>query len=100
MLVRYCDALLRKGKTKTEVGDLDAKLRSIITIFKYLDDKDVFQKVSITFFVLLLFCVAKQSVSFKFYSKYLARRLIHGTSVSDDSEAGVLSNLKQACGFE
>jgi hypothetical protein len=42
---RYCDALLRKGKNKTEVGDLDAKLRSIITVFKYLDDKDVFQKV-------------------------------------------------------
>ncbi len=36
----------------------------------------------------------------QFYSKYLARRLIYGTSVSDDSEAGVLSNLKQACGFE
>jgi hypothetical protein len=43
--LRYCDALLRKGKAKTEAGDLDAKLRSIITIFKYLDDKDVFQKV-------------------------------------------------------
>lgn len=42
---RYCDSLLRKGKAKTEAGDLDAKLRSIITIFKYLDEKDVFQKV-------------------------------------------------------
>ena len=36
----------------------------------------------------------------KFYSKYLARRLIYGTSVSDDSETGVLSSLKQACGYE
>ncbi len=80
LLAKYCDALLRKGKNKAEAaGDLDAKLKSLITIFKYLDDKDIFQK---------------------FYSKYLARRLIYGTSVSDDSETGVLSSLKQACGYE
>jgi len=44
-----------------------------------VDDKDVFQK---------------------FYSKMLARRLIHGTSVSDDAEGIMISVLKQACGFE
>ena len=80
LLARYCDSLLKKGKNKgSSVEDLDGKLKSLITVFRYLDDKDIFQK---------------------FYSKYLARRLIHGTSVSDDSEEGVLSNLKQACGFE
>jgi cullin 1 len=40
LLAKYCDALLRKGKNKSEAaGDLDAKLKSLITIFKYLDDK-------------------------------------------------------------
>lgn len=79
LMARYCDSLLRKGKNKSEGDALDLKLKALVTVFKYLDDKDIFQR---------------------FYSKYLARRLIYGTSVSDDSEADVLSNLKQACGFE
>jgi hypothetical protein len=45
-----------------------------LTIFKYVDDKDVFQK---------------------FYSKMLARRLIHGTSLSDDAESAMIGGLKQ-----
>ena len=52
LVARYCDALLKKGKNKIELDDLDAKLKALVTIFKYLEDKDVFQK---------------------FYSKYLAR---------------------------
>jgi len=48
-------------------------------IFKYVDDKDVFQK---------------------FYSKNLARRLIHRLSVSDDAESAMIGGLKQACGYE
>lgn len=79
LLAKYCDMLLRKGKTKMEGDDLDAKLKSLVTVFRYLDAKDIFQK---------------------FYSKFLARRLIYQTSVSDDSEAAVLSSLKQANGYE
>jgi len=45
-----------------------------LTIFKYVDDKDVFQK---------------------FYSKMLARRLIHGTSLSEDAESAMIGGLKQ-----
>ncbi len=45
-----------------------------ITIFKYVDDKDVFQK---------------------FYSKMLARRLIQATSISADMESFVIGGLKQ-----
>ena len=44
-----------------------------ILVFKYVDEKDVFQK---------------------FYSKMLAKRLIHGLSVSDDAESGMISRLK------
>ena len=50
-----------------------------MTIFKYIEDKDVFQK---------------------FYSKMLAQRLIHSSSASDDAEASMISKLKDACGYE
>lgn len=48
-------------------------------VFKYVEDKDVFQK---------------------FYSNMLARRLVCNLSVSEDSEAQMISLLKGACGFE
>ena len=67
-----------------------------MVIFKYVEDKDVFQK---------------------FYSKMLAKRLVQQNSASDDAEASMISKLKvtsmwrpsyswsflylqQACGFE
>jgi cullin 1 len=50
-----------------------------MVVFKYIEDKDVFQK---------------------FYSKMLAKRLIYHMSASDDAEASMISKLKQACGFE
>ncbi|XP_046766887.1 cullin-2 isoform X4 [Gallus gallus] len=75
----YCDNLLKKsakGMTENEVED---KLTSFITVFKYIDDKDVFQK---------------------FYARMLAKRLIHGLSMSMDSEEAMINKLKQACGYE
>uniref|UniRef100_A0A8C0BXL1 Cullin 2 n=1 Tax=Buteo japonicus TaxID=224669 RepID=A0A8C0BXL1_9AVES len=78
-LAKYCDNLLKKsakGMTENEVED---KLTSFITVFKYIDDKDVFQK---------------------FYARMLAKRLIHGLSMSMDSEEAMINKLKQACGYE
>ena len=43
-------------------------------VFKYIEDKDVFQK---------------------FYSKMLAKRLVQFLSASDDAEASMISKLKQ-----
>ena len=46
-LSRYCDELLRnnaKGLTETETDD---KLNQVILVFRYLEDKDVFEKVCI-----------------------------------------------------
>lgn len=54
-------------------------LSAQMTVFKYIEDKDVFQK---------------------FYSKMLARRLIYASSASDDAEANMISRLKEACGTE
>ena len=54
-------------------------LFQVMVVFKYIEDKDVFQK---------------------FYSKMLAKRLVQHMSASDDAEASMISKLKQACGFE
>ena len=36
----------------------------------------------------------------KIYSKMLAKRLIHGNSISEEAEASMISKLKQRCGYE
>ncbi|KAK7956082.1 Cullin 1 [Apiospora aurea] len=79
LLAKYTDVLLRKSGSGVEESDLDAVLTQIMTVFKYIEDKDVFQK---------------------FYSRMLARRLVHSTSTSDDAETSMISKLKEACGFE
>ncbi|KAJ2904380.1 Cullin-domain-containing protein [Zalerion maritima] len=79
LLAKYTDVLLRKSGTSVEEAELEATLTQIMTVFKYIEDKDVFQK---------------------FYSRMLARRLVHSNSSSDDAETSMISKLKEACGFE
>ncbi|XP_078335041.1 cullin-1-like [Crassostrea virginica] len=62
-----------------EEAELEDTLNQVMIVFKYIEDKDVFQK---------------------FYSKMLAKRLVQHMSASDDAEASMISKLKQACGFE
>lgn len=50
-----------------------------MTMFKFIDDKDVFQK---------------------FYQKHLAARLVKQLSISSEAEGSMISKLKDACGFE
>lgn len=49
-----------------------------MVVFKYIEDKDVFQK---------------------FYAKMLAKRLVHQNSASDDAEASMISKLKVSLPF-
>lgn len=79
LLAKYTDVLLRKSGTGIEEAELENTLSQIMTVFKYIEDKDVFQK---------------------FYSRMLARRLVHSNSSSDDAETSMISKLKEACGFE
>jgi len=79
LLAKYTDILLRKSSTGVEETELENTLTQIMTVFKYIEDKDVFQK---------------------FYSRMLARRLVHSNSSSDDAETSMISKLKEACGFE
>ncbi|XP_045457960.1 cullin-2 [Melitaea cinxia] len=76
LVARYCDALLRRRGAD---ADADDKLAAAIVVFKYVDDKDVFQK---------------------HYARALARRLIHQLSASMEQEEAMINRLKAACGYE
>lgn len=43
------DSLLRKSVKTMTVSEIETKLTASIAIFKYIDDKDLFQKVSSLF---------------------------------------------------
>ncbi|XKL69499.1 hypothetical protein PGB90_007268 [Kerria lacca] len=79
LLAKFCDLLLKKSSKNPEEAELEDTLNQVMIMFKYIEDKDVFQK---------------------FYSKMLAKRLVQHMSASDDAEASMISKLKQACGFE
>ncbi|ESO08238.1 hypothetical protein HELRODRAFT_190953 [Helobdella robusta] len=79
LLAKYCDNLLKRGGKTVNEYELDEKLQASITIFKYLNDKDVFNK---------------------FYARMLAKRLIYFQSQSMDAEESMINRLKQVCGYE
>ncbi|KAG2122604.1 Cullin [Suillus clintonianus] len=79
LLANNADMLLRKNNKMAEEEDLEGALNRVMVLFKYIEDKDVFQT---------------------FYATKLSKRLIHGVSASDEFEASMISKLKEACGFE
>eukprot|EP01094_Clydonella_sp_ATCC50884_P025618 TRINITY_DN67_c0_g1_i1.p1 TRINITY_DN67_c0_g1~~TRINITY_DN67_c0_g1_i1.p1 ORF type:complete len:772 (+),score=411.37 TRINITY_DN67_c0_g1_i1:117-2432(+) len=79
LIAYYCDGLLRKGQKDVTLQNLEPLLADVITIFQYVDAKDVFMK---------------------YYSYFLAKRLIDGKSESDDAERVMIEKLKDACGFQ
>ncbi|KAI6198055.1 hypothetical protein M3Y94_01299700 [Aphelenchoides besseyi] len=79
LLARCCDLLLRKNSRNPQDRELEDLLTQIIVVFKYIYDKDVFQK---------------------FYSKMLSKRLVSELSASEESESIMITKLKQVCGFE
>jgi len=78
LLARQCDLLLRKGSEGSH-ADTQVVFDNLMTIFEFLQDKDVFSK---------------------FYRNSLMKRLIHGTSLSDDNEELMISKLRDKCGYE
>ena len=79
LLAKHADNVLKRSTKATEEDDMEKMLNQVMTVFKYIEDKDVFQK---------------------FYSKTLAKRLVNGTSASGDAETSMISKLKDASGFE
>ncbi|CAI6354868.1 unnamed protein product [Macrosiphum euphorbiae] len=78
-LSKYCDKLLKKSCKGLSEAEIEHKLLQSITIFKYIDDKDIFQNI---------------------YQMHLAKRLILRQSQSIVGEEGLINNLKQVCGYE
>ncbi|KAK7050999.1 hypothetical protein VNI00_005111 [Paramarasmius palmivorus] len=75
----FIDDHLKRGlKGKTD-ADVDLVLEKTITVFRYLTEKDVFER---------------------YYKSHLAKRLLLGRSVSDDAERGMLAKLKIECGYQ
>lgn len=90
LLAKYCDSLLRKpggssGQSGSAINkclseiEIDEKLSLSIIVFKYIDDKDVFQK---------------------FYAKNMAKRVIFYQLASMEAEESMINKLKQVCGYE
>ncbi|XP_062552969.1 cullin-1-like [Armigeres subalbatus] len=79
MLAKYCDSLLKKSCKKQVEIDLEETFNDTMTVFRHIEDKDVFQKI---------------------YTKLLAKRLCLQSSESDDAEASMISKLKENCGYE
>ncbi|EGO24838.1 hypothetical protein SERLADRAFT_449585 [Serpula lacrymans var. lacrymans S7.9] len=75
----FIDENLKKGlKGKTDI-EVDAVLDKTITVFRYVSEKDAFER---------------------YYKNHLAKRLLLGRSVSDDAERGMLAKLKVECGYQ
>jgi cullin 3 len=74
----FIDENLKKGiKGKTE-QETDAILDNATVLFRFLRDKDVFER---------------------YYKTHLAKRLLQGRSVSDDAERGMLTKLRLVAGY-
>jgi cullin 3 len=78
-LVMYIDELLKSALKGLPEADADAQLEKVIVLFRYLQDKDVFES---------------------FYKSYLAKRLLGGRSLSEDSERSMIAKLKTECGYQ
>lgn len=79
LFARHCHNLLKKSTKNADDGELNDLLNEVISVFKFIDDKDVFQT---------------------FYSRLLAKRLINQISISDEAESLMISKLREICGAE
>jgi len=76
----FVDDMFRKGlKGMSSDVEIDASLEQVVTVFRFLQDKDVFEN---------------------FYKQHLSRRLLTGRSVSDEAEKSMISKLKSECGHQ
>uniref|UniRef100_A0AC35GBM4 Cullin family profile domain-containing protein n=1 Tax=Panagrolaimus sp. PS1159 TaxID=55785 RepID=A0AC35GBM4_9BILA len=78
LLSLYINHHLKKGTTKINENDIFAILEKAVSVFKYLSEKDVFEK---------------------YYKNHLAKRLLFDKSVSKDTEKFFISRLKEECGI-
>jgi len=75
----YVDDLLRRGVKAIAEEEVDGKLDDVISIFQYLNDKDIFEDC---------------------YKKHLSTRLLTGQSANEKVEKDMIAKLKTECGHQ
>ncbi|RUS17941.1 Cullin [Endogone sp. FLAS-F59071] len=75
----FIDENLKKGLKGKSEEEIDTVLDKTITLFRFIQEKDVFER---------------------YYKQHLAKRLLLGRSVSDDAERGMIAKLKVECGYQ
>jgi len=78
-LTVYVDQLLRSGLKGVTEQEADTHINKIITVFRYLQDKDIFED---------------------FYRRALGKRLLQNKSLSDELEKMFVAKLKAECGYQ
>ncbi|KAL8137752.1 hypothetical protein V2J09_003753 [Rumex salicifolius] len=75
----FVDDKLRKGFKGASEDEVEIMLDKVMMLFRYLQEKDVFEK---------------------YYKQHLAKRLLSGKTVSDDAERSLIVKLKTECGYQ
>ncbi|XP_065644122.1 cullin-3 isoform X2 [Hydra vulgaris] len=75
----FIDDKLKKGSKGLSEQDVETVLDKTMVLFRYLQEKDVFER---------------------YYKQHLAKRLLLNKSVSDDAEKNMISKLKAECGYQ
>lgn len=75
----FIDDKLKKGVKGLSEQEIDHVLDKSMVLFRYLQEKDVFER---------------------YYKQHLAKRLLLNKSLSDDSEKNMISKLKTECGCQ
>jgi cullin 4 len=79
LIAKYLDGMLRTGNKGYSEEELENTLDRVLTLFRFIDGKDVFEA---------------------FYKKDLSKRLLYDKSASHDLEKVMISKLKAECGSQ
>ncbi|CAB3398212.1 unnamed protein product [Caenorhabditis bovis] len=75
----YMDDMLKNGMKCVSDAEMDNRLDNIMILFRYLQEKDVFER---------------------YFKQHLAKRLLLDKSCSDDVEKALIGKLKTECGCQ
>lgn len=74
----YVDKLLRRDFKGSTDEEIDTKLDGVMTLFRYLHDKDAFQR---------------------YYQQHVTKRLLYARAASSEAERSFISKMKVDCGY-
>lgn len=71
--------LKRSTKEQLTSDEIEVELNSVMSIFCYLQDKDLFER---------------------YLKGHFAKRLLFGLSASDDAERSMIARFRKECGYQ